>query len=380
MHIVLVTGEYPPQIGGIADYTVLLARQLLARHYQVSVVVCTDQSGAQPGTAGEPAVVAVPRRWNRRTRHRIAALAGPDSWIHVQYQTAAFHMNPGVNLAPRAWKRQGLRVAWTYHDLLPPYLFPRAGRHLRQRMTLRPGYDSDQVISTNQDDCHTLRTAGMEATLIPAGSTIPRVPSDPHFRDRWGLQPTDAVIGFFGLAQRNKGLQTLVEAVRLLHHRQLPVRLLIIGGTTGGTNHAFARSVQNLVRTARLEAQVVWTGALTSKEISHALAACDLMVQPYTDGASSRHSTLATCLAHECVTVTTQPQDPNLLAPGVPIVARQSFVALAEQIAILLQSTDARATARTAIRQSNAGRGWEVIAARHQELYQAAPANPNHAL
>ena len=51
MHIVFVTGEYPPQIGGIADYTALLARYLMGLQYQVTVVVCGDQSGALPATA-----------------------------------------------------------------------------------------------------------------------------------------------------------------------------------------------------------------------------------------------------------------------------------------------------------------------------------------
>lgn len=384
MHVVFVTGEYPPQIGGIGDYTALLARHLMARQYQVSVVVCGGQTDALPRTGDAPCVVPVPRRWHRGTRQRIAELAGNGdaAWIHVQYQTAAFNMNPGINLAPRAWKRRGLRVAWTYHDLLPPYLFPRSGARMRHWITMRPGQDSDLVISTNRNDCHTLQTAGVAAALIPVASHIPRVPPDPRCRDRWGLSPAEPVIGFFGLAQRSKGLQTLVEAVRLLHYRHLPAKLLIIGGAPGvsdQSNHALRRSVQNLMRTADLESHVIWTGALPPAEVSHALAACDLVALPYADGASSRHSALVTCLEHECVTVTTQPQDPDLLAPGVPVVARQSFVALADKLAALLQSADLRATARAAARQSCAGRSWKVIATRHQELYQSHMAGTPHA-
>ena len=324
----------------------------------------------------EPRVIQVSRRWNWRTRRQIADLAdtGPEAWIHVQYQTAAFNMNPGINLAPRVWKRRGLKVAWTYHDLLPPYLFPRIGSRIRQWITLRPGQDSDLVISTNRGDSETLHAAGVGAVTIPVASHIPRVPPDPHCHQRWGLPQEDPIIGFFGLAQRNKGLQTLVEAVRLLHQGNLPAKLLIIGGTPGvsdRSNHAFRRSIQNLIRTAGLEPHVVWTGALSPEDVSHALASCDLVALPYTDGASTRHTSLITCLEHECVTVTTQPQDPDVLAPGVPVVPRQSFVALADKLASLLQSAAMRSAARTAARQSCAGRSWQDIATRHQDLYQS---------
>ncbi len=118
------------------------------------IAAATGTPAADRGAADEPEVLTLPRRWARGHKLAIArmAQAEPDSWIHVQYQTAAYRMNPEVNRSPAAWAARGLRVAWTYHDLLPPYLFPLAGNALRQRVTLAPGRASRIVVSTNRED------------------------------------------------------------------------------------------------------------------------------------------------------------------------------------------------------------------------------------
>lgn len=389
MHIVLVTGEYPPLMGGIGDYTHLLARHLHARGLQITVVAATAPA-SPPAAEGDFPVEQVPRRWNRRTRRRIAELArgSRDAWIHVQYQTAAFNMNPGVNLAAEAWRRRGLSVAWTYHDLLPPYLLPRIGARIRHDITLRPARASALVISTNHPDRQHLRARGIPAHMVPVGSNIPVQPLDADrrraLRGRWNVSDRGILIGYFGLAHRSKGLQALVEALRLLRHRGVNAHLLIIGGdpgTSDRSNLAFLTSIHNLIRTADLESRVTWTGPLPPETVSHALSACDLMALPYTEGASTRHGSLIACLEHGCVTITTIPQDAAMLEPGVPIVPRRSFEALADTIESLIHSPDRQATARTAALASVAERSWDVIADRHLELYESSRHPPSrHAL
>ena len=381
MHILMVTGEYPPLTGGVGDYTRLLARALIREGHRVRIAAATGTPAAGRGGADEPEVLTLPRRWARGHKMAIARLARaePNSWIHVQYQTAAYRMNPEVNRSPAAWSARGLRVAWTYHDLLPPYLFPLAGNTLRQRVTLAPGRASRMVVTTNREDADRLAQAGIRAEVSPVGSNIPIAPLKPReradLRDSWQARPGEPVIGCFGLAGRTKGLQTLVEATRLLK-KGTDLRIVIIGGTPGASdrsNAAFLQSLQGAIRSAGLEDRVHWTGALSDQEVSRALSACDLMVQPYTEGASTRHGSLMACLDHGCATITSTPLSEQLAGPGgTDRAAPGTSWPWQSRIACLAASPEKRAAAAAAARTSAADRSWERIADQHAALYAAA--------
>jgi glycosyltransferase involved in cell wall biosynthesis len=79
-----------------------------------------------------------------------------------------------------------------------------------------------------------------------------------------------------------------------------PGRLALLVGRDGDR---FARSLEE--RHPRLRGRLVATGVLPAEEIAPHLAACDLLVQPYPDGASSRRTSLAAGLALGVATVTT---------------------------------------------------------------------------
>src|SRR4029450_12106477 len=73
--------------------------------------------------------------------------------LHIQYQTGAYGMHPAINFLPWRLRRLPRRpaIVVTAHDLLPPYLFPKAGP-LRDWVTRRLLADADAVVVTNQDD------------------------------------------------------------------------------------------------------------------------------------------------------------------------------------------------------------------------------------
>src|SRR4051812_27706836 len=103
--------------GGVGAYTAEVARALVGRGWQVSVLTSPAAKQVSPGSG---AVTVYPEmgqwRWNLFGAGVRWARMLNASWLHVQYQTAAFGMHPAINLAPAWWQRQGLHVAWTYHD------------------------------------------------------------------------------------------------------------------------------------------------------------------------------------------------------------------------------------------------------------------------
>ena len=120
-----------------------------------------------------------PRIWTAAPRLAQEIGAG---WLHVQYQTAAYNMNPAIHFAVPRWQRAGLRVAWTYHDLLVPYLFPKAGDRLRRTVTIRPALSADLTVVTNEGDFEALHGVARMLAKIPIGSNIAAVDVPPDLR------------------------------------------------------------------------------------------------------------------------------------------------------------------------------------------------------
>lgn len=380
MHILFITGEYPPMQGGVGAYTQQLGRALLQLGARISVATSADvaaDSLQMDGVDVRPVVA----KWNWhiwRQLGELARLAQAD-WLHVQYQTGAFAMHPAVNLAPSYWRRSGARVAWTYHDLLPPYLFPKAGKWLRRWITERPAFTSDLTIVTNEGD--RLQLAGRAANLhaIPIGSNVHgrRLADDERVarRRHHGYTNRSLVLGYFGFLNRSKGGTTLVRTLHSLTQSGCDAHLLMIGDTLGAsdpTNLAYLHEVEALIGELGLMDRVRWTGRQPDDAVSADLNAVDVLLMPYEDGASLRRGTLMAGLANGCAIVTTTPQVPlpeledgrDLLyvPPGDAAACAAAILRIAEN------PTLAAALRENALARSRSF-SWETIARRHLVLY-----------
>ncbi len=385
MHVILISGEFPPSPGGVGSYTAQLAAHLVAAGVDISVVAVHSPRDAPTDLDPGYNLLRLTQSWGRTANRRLHRLAdsGDHTWVHVQYQTGAFHMNPRINLAARGWRQRGLRVAWTYHDLLPPYLWPKIGRTVRDWVTFRPAHFAEAVISTNPQDCARLQAAGFHAWEIPVPSLMPACHGDAEelaaVRVAYGLSPDDLLLGHVGLALPGKGIQTLVEALRVLRRRGEPARLLLIGGRAGQGTQAdrdFRAGLLRQIQRSGMADWVTWTGYLDNAAASAAMACCDMMVMPFTAGASARNSSLMACLAQGSVTITTTPQDARLLPPELPTVPPQRPVALANLIQETFHSPERQHKARQAAATAIQGRTWDDVIRLHLQIYETRLRDP----
>jgi len=315
MRIGLITGEYPPMQGGVADFTREIARAFADMGH--AVFVLTDRRGtgsADPGVSVRAAVSG----WNR------ASLSVVERWVagnrldvvNLQYQTAAYGMAPLIHLLPRRVGRAPFVT--TFHDLRAPYLFPKAGP-LRDWWVLRLARDSDAAIVTNLEDENRLRQAGGVRRIahIPIGSNI--APSLPEgyeraaWRARLGVGPDEKLVAYFGFLNRSKGVDVLLRALAAAYSPETPFRLALIGDRTGSsdpTNAAYAAEIEALVGRLGLAERVIWTGYLKPEEVSATLLAADCCALPFLDGVSFRRGSLMAALAHGCAIITTIPALP----------------------------------------------------------------------
>ncbi|MCC6176293.1 MAG: glycosyltransferase [Chloroflexi bacterium] len=320
--VCLLTGEFPPDPGGVGDYSARLGAALASLGVPVGVLTRRRAGrAARRWYQGSPTDPFVPVHglvpaWDARAGpivlHALRQL-GPRPLLHIQFQAGAFDLGGWVHLLPALLRRlvPRARIITTFHDFLIPYLFPRAGplRLAANRLLAR---SSHAAIFTDLGD---LLAAGpaVSGTVIPIGSNLdpdpaPQVPRE-DVRRLLGASTGDFLVGYFGFLNASKGVPTLLDAVARLAST-LPIRLALIGaeaGTSDPTDLGQARLVHGALEQLGLTERIARTGFLPPRDISAALRACDVICLPFRDGASARRGTLMAALAHGLPIVSTQP-------------------------------------------------------------------------
>jgi glycosyltransferase involved in cell wall biosynthesis len=257
-------------------------------------------------------------------RQRLSRL-GPRPILHIQYQAGAFDLGGWVNLLP-IWIRGTLpraRVVTTFHDFRVPYLFPKAGpaRLAANRLLART---SHAAIFAEPADL-TSAGAGVRGHLIPIGSNVDCAPPADFdratARARLGADRSTLLIGYFGFANQSKGGGSLLAALGKLVQTGRDARLVFVGAQAGSsdpTDAVGARELRRLIDVNGLCDRVAYTGYLTPSEVSANLLACDVIAQPYVDGASLRRGTLMAAVAHGMPIVSTMNTHARGDAAGLP--------------------------------------------------------------
>jgi glycosyltransferase involved in cell wall biosynthesis len=293
-------------------------------------------------------------------------------------------MHPAINLLP--WRLRALprrpAVVVTFHDLLEPYLFPKAGP-ARRWITQRLARDADAVIVTNAADAATLRARGLAPHTIPIGSNIPVAPPPDYQRAAWrealGVAPADMLVAYFGLLAPAKGVDVLLDALGPLSD-QIPLRLLIIGGSaTAPQDRAYAAALQARLQQPPLRERVIQTGHVDEATVSAHLLASDIVVLPFRGGASFRSGSLLAALSHGAATVTTTPEPPAAPAAAPRLIHEQHALLVPPAAPAALAAALRRLAADAALRARlgsgacdiAAQFGWDAIAQQHERLYTA---------
>jgi glycosyltransferase involved in cell wall biosynthesis len=425
MIVAMLSAEYPPQLGGIGDYTRRLGQSLLQRGQHVLVFTIDDFGFTiydlhQQDANRKSKIVNPKSNWGWRIGRDVRAALQqmrPDI-LHIQYQTGAYGMHPAINFLPWRLRRTQHRpaVVVTAHDLLPPYLCPKAGP-LRQWVTRRLLADADAVVVTNQEDFSQVAGDwGLEIgdrrsiapaqspvpnpqspVLIPIGSNIAVAPPEHYNRAAWrarlGISVDETLLAYFGLISLSKGLDTLLDALARLSAR---FRLVVIGGAaTAPEDRAYADAIRQQIVRLGLDQRVTITGHCAETDVSAHLLAADIAALPFADGASFRRGSLLAALAHGLAVVTTWPTTdhrrpttddrassasvhrplsivyrPLIDGENVMLVPPRDALALTAAIERLARDTGLREQLAAGGRALAAQFGWGAIAAQHEQLYE----------
>jgi glycosyltransferase involved in cell wall biosynthesis len=305
VRIGLISGEYPPLKGGVGDYTRCLALAFAHLGHDVFVLSRPHTQETHPNIHLDAHMPT----WGMGAWGRIRAWAKQHQLdvINLQYQTAIYDMSPWMHFLPRV---SNIPVVTTFHDLLFPYLFPKAGK-LRDWIVHELARTSAHAVVTNHEDLAKLHAIAHK-TLIPIGSNITPITPTPaekaQVRQTLGADENTLLLAHFGFLYPNRGAEYVLLALAEVRQSGLPVKLVFMGGREGGPAKAdYVTQLDALIVSLGLQEAVVWTGFLSSEAVSLHLQAIDAIVLPFLDGASYRRGSLMAAIEHACPIITTQP-------------------------------------------------------------------------
>jgi len=301
----IITGEYPPAVGGVADYTQLVARGLAASGDAVTVWTPTEGAADESGVT----VRVLPDCYGLRSLRVLSREidSGTSTRILVQYVPHAFGWKGG-NLPFCLWLRLRRRdrpwvmfheVAYPFDESAPFKLRALAVvNRVMARLVSRAAHRAFVSIPAWRTDVQALASADTSIEWLPVPSTLPVV-DDPEGTNVVKLRyaPNRPLVGSFGtFGHQVRAL--LLDCLPLLVARSDATVLLL------GRN---SNLVADEIRAAHpdLTGRVFGTGSLTTEQLSIHIRACDVMLQPYPDGVSTRRTSAMAALTHERALVTT---------------------------------------------------------------------------
>ena len=308
MYWLLLTGEYPPQPGGVSDYTRLVARALAAAGDTVQI-------WAPPVAAVEDAeanvtVHRLPDHFGRSSLTELTSAFDQlpaDIRVLVQYVPHAYGWK-AMNLPFCVWlwkRRQRHDITVMFHEVAFPWVsHGRVLRHnflalVNRLMAGCVARSARRIFVSIPAWSDLLRplSGGRPAEWLPVPSTMPQKIDQErvstlraHFLGEEHDARDRRIVGHFGTFGSHVAA-CLREIVPPLLAAAPAAVFLCVG--RGGAEFAAA------LRRAHpaLAARVLAAGELTPPEVAAHLAACDLLVQPYPDGISSRRTSAMAGLA-----------------------------------------------------------------------------------
>jgi len=350
----IIAGEYPPSVGGVADYTQAIANGLVERGEIVRVW--------QRGEETEPIVSS-----SGVIHHRCAGnFTGSGlrrlscdldqltdcKRILIQYVPHAYGCR-GMNIGFAEWVRSralvyGDDVQIMFHEVAYPWvrwplkhnLIAAANRWMARRMIRNA---STLYVSTTAWCDHLVRLGAKpeQIQLLAIPSNIPE--STDHqrisqIRNELVRLGTGSIIGHFGTYGKwvSESLRPILE--NLLQQRT-DVHIMLLGG--GSVEFRDGLVVEHPHFASRLSA----TGRIETMGVANHLSACDLMLQPFPDGANTRRTSLMACLINGVATVSNVGHNTESIwreTQAVALAPNIDPITFVNKINSLLSNSDAR--------------------------------------
>jgi glycosyltransferase involved in cell wall biosynthesis len=311
----ILTGEYPPDPGGVSDYTRLVAEALAGEGDVVEVWAPLTQR--VESTTSAVKVHRLPDHFGWRSLSILSRVFGElslEDRVLVQYVPQSFGCK-GMNLLFCLWlwlQRRRCRITVMFHEVATPWQKVFGWREVAENILAATTRLMAMLVSRSACRLYVsipswekiLRPIAGDRRIqwLPIPSTIETTIDNGRIaglhEQLLGPTRTKYLVGHFGTF-RGHTSQALQIIVPKLLGEQTDLSILLVG--RGSKEFAAALQREHPAHSNRLLAM----GALPSTDAAYHLAACDLLFQPYVDGISSRRTSAMAGLALGLPIVTT---------------------------------------------------------------------------
>jgi glycosyltransferase involved in cell wall biosynthesis len=340
----IIASEYPPQVGGVSDYTYAVAAGLASRGDQVHVW-CPGQAASepQPGVSVHAELGKFTGADLRRVGRQLDAFPGPRQilvqWVPHGYGYQSMNVGFCWWLRSRA-ARSADRVEIMVHEAYLPFRadslrqsVPALVHRLMTVVLLRAAQHVWMSIP-EWEKCWRPYALGRRVPFywLPIPSNIPVADNPLRVRTLRQRHAKDGVlIGHFGTY--GWPITSVLEPVLgRLAADPCAQEILLMGQGSMEYRDQLVRKVP------ALSTLVHATGALDAEDLSCHVAACDLLIQPYPDGVSTRRTSFMVGLSHGKPVVTnTGPLSESFWNKSealalAPVADAAAFVGLLQQL------------------------------------------------
>ena len=368
---VLLVSAFPPEPAPEANHALHLSEQLAKSGHAVHVLCKT---GSIPATQENIVVHPVIEDWSWSDLPRLAQsikVCRPDV-VLLLYIGWVYHHHSMITFLPTICKTilPGIPCVTQFENVdtgSPPRSL--GARALRKAMTLWAGEkdvhwlfgtllrDSVRVIALSSP--HRARLVKHypeveeKSVIIPPPPLIRLCPDQPatvrrQIRDVIGAAESDFVLIYWGYIYPGKGVETLLEAFRIVCRRNENMRLILVGGSLEILHYSgsdYFQMVQRLSKNLGIADKVTWTGHFNwdSDTGSRYLYGADLCILPIDWGVTLNNSSLAAASTHGVPVIGTElplgrdealehgrniylcrPRDPQMLAEAIQLMSENA--------------------------------------------------------
>jgi glycosyltransferase involved in cell wall biosynthesis len=326
----ILSPEFPPTSGGVADHTAQLAEGLIRQGDRVEV-----WAPAAPGSPPSGPHTSCDFDAAGRRALSEAISAGPPTVVLVHYVPLTYgRFNPGFF----RWLDKLEVPVWVmFHEVAYPFARGQAARHrllaLMTHWTARKlARRADRVLVSTESWEPVLRrlAPAMSAPVwLPISSNISASAARPatDVRAEFGLEPGDSLVAHFGTFRDGRDLTE--RLVRRLLERNQNTHVVLAGRNA----EAFVDSYW-----ASPEARLHVVGQAPKARIAEVLTAADALFFPFVDGVTTRRTSLMAglCLGRPIVTTRGAATEPFWSDSACVELAEFDVEALARQLEALL--------------------------------------------
>jgi len=349
----LVTSEYPPDVGGVSDYTAQLARALAEAGDEVHVWCPGEPRDMAPGVAVHAVLGAMSPTDLRAVDAGLDACPGPRrllvQWVPHGFGYRSMNLGFCLWLARRA--RAGDHVELMVHE---PYMefswrspahSAMAAVHRLMTLVVLGAARRAWIAIPAWEACLRPYALGRDVPMpwLPIPGCVPQTTldatGDPAALRARFAPPGQAILGHFGSHGTVVGA-LLDDCLPSIMEGPCAPALLLLGAD--GPSYRAAVVARHPAWAPRVHA----SGFLEGSVLAAHLAVCDVLIQPYPDGVTSRRTSVMACLSQGRAVVTTAGRltEPLWHASGaVALAGVNDPGGMADAVVRLLADADARA-------------------------------------